>query len=93
MPPVIVPDTDWEPWNEMPEVPVYAGSSAAPEPEPHDRQVDIPQKRYAHLPLVADEMKKKGDPLHRQQGSESSGVSPKKKAGSRNKGILGFMKK
>ena len=96
LPPVIVPDSDWEPWNDVPEVPGQAGSSHPAAPEQythHDQQIDIPQKRYSHLPLVADDMKKKGDPLYRQHAPESPGISQKKKTGAKNKGILGFLKK
>jgi DNA-directed RNA polymerase subunit RPC12/RpoP len=81
---VIVPDTDWEPWNDVPPAPGISGSPAPALPKQsahNDQQIDIPQKRYAHLPLIADELKTKG-----QAGS-------RQKAGSQKKGVLGFLKK
>jgi len=83
--PVMAPDTNWEPWNDVPPAPVVSGkiNQAIPEPSVHhDQQVSIAPKHYAHLPLVADEMRKDG-----------SAPSHKKKAGSQKKGVLGFMKK
>jgi DNA-directed RNA polymerase subunit RPC12/RpoP len=95
LPPVIVPDTDWEPWNDAP-YPGLSGSTHPAAPEQYaqpDQQIAIPQKRYSHLPLVADDMRKKGDPSYRQLTPGSPGIAQKKKTGSKNKGILGFLKK
>jgi predicted amidophosphoribosyltransferase len=91
LPPVTVPDTDWEPWNDVPYPgPLAPSRPAAPE---HDAQIAVPQKRYAHLPLVAEDMRKKGDPALRQREPESPHLSPKKKAATKKKGILGLLKK
>lgn len=93
--PVAVPDTDWEPWNDVP-YPAHPGSPPPQAPQQythHEQQADIPKKRYSHLPLVADDMRKKGDPLQRQHAPESFGAPQKKRTGSKNKGILGFLKK
>jgi hypothetical protein len=38
-------------------------------------------------------MKKKGDSLQRHHGAEAPGITLKKKTGSKNKGVLGFLKK
>jgi len=92
---VIVPDTDWEPWND---VPPALGVSRSTEPaipkQPvfHDQHVAVPQKRYAHLPLIADEMKK-GEPGSRQHASDIPNASQKKRTVSQKKGVLGFLKK
>ncbi len=96
LPPVTVADTDWEPWSDVPPAPGPSGTSGAAIPQQsthHDRQVDIPQKRYAHLPLVADEMVKKDDSGARRQAPDTSGVPYKRRAGTEKKGILGFLKK
>jgi hypothetical protein len=95
LPPVTVPETDWEPWNEVPSAPVHSQTpaSAIPEQAHHDPQIALPQKRYAHLPLVANEMIKKGDAGTYQHSPDISGVSQKKKTGSQKKGVLGFLKK
>ena len=93
-PHLMVPDSDWEPWNEMP--PALGISRSEPpipgQPVFHDRQVAVPQKRYAHLPLVADELKKKGDDGARQQLPDP-GTSPKKRGPAQKKGVMGFLKK
>jgi predicted amidophosphoribosyltransferase len=84
LPQVTVPDTDWEPWNDVPPASGLSGSPAPTIPKQsahHDQQIAIPQKRFAHLPLVADELKTKGE-----AGSRQKAVSPKK-------GVLGFLKK
>jgi hypothetical protein len=95
LPPVTVPDSDWEPWNDVP--PALGISRAEPAiPEPpvfRDRQTGVSQKRYAHLPLIADELKTKGDDGSRQYQPDIPGTSSKKSAGSAKKGVLGFMKK
>jgi DNA-directed RNA polymerase subunit RPC12/RpoP len=86
LPPITPPETDWEPWNDDPPAPGRSGSPgpALPEqPAHHDLQIAVPKKRYAHIPLVADEMKTKGEP----------GVPPKKNEGTQKKGVLGYMKK
>jgi len=84
LPPVTVPDTDWEPWNDVPPALGISRSEPAVPPQPvfHDQQVALPQKRFAHLPLIADELKIKDD-----------GQSQKKRSVSEKKGVLGFLKK
>jgi hypothetical protein len=58
----------------------------------HDQRVAVPQKRYAHLPLVADELKKKSDDGGSQHPADPV-TSPKKRGSSQKKGVLGFLKK
>jgi hypothetical protein len=80
----------------VPAAPGYPGTPgpAIPEQSAHPEEViAIPQKRYAHLPLVADDMKKKGEPGIRQHAPDIPGISQKKKAGLPKKGVLGFLKK
>jgi hypothetical protein len=84
-PAVIVPDTDWEPWNDLPPAPGLSGATEPVLPEQSaypDPQITIPEKRYAHLPLVSDEMKK-----------GAHGPTQRKRAVSQKKGVLGFLKK
>jgi len=94
-PTLMVPETDWEPWSDAP--PALGISRAEPpipeQPVFHEQQIAIPQKRFAHLPLVADEMKKKGEPQASQHTQDIHGVSVKKKPASQKKGVLGFLKK
>lgn len=93
---VTVPDTDWEPWNDEPPASEHSGTSGPALPEQtahHDQQIAVPQKRYAHLPLIADEMKTKGDAGAPLQVPGTPGISQKKKTGSQKKGVLGFLKK
>lgn len=73
------PATDWDPWSDSP------GEQEAPAPAP---QVRVPQKKYSHLPLIADELKdyKKSVP-----GIDDFPV-PAEPA-SRRKGGLNFLKK
>lgn len=94
--PVAVPDADWEPWNDLPPVSGRSGASGPAIPEQsaqYDQQIAIPEKRYAHLPLIADELKVQGDGKTHQHGPDIPGTSQKKKAGSQKKGVLGFLKK
>jgi predicted amidophosphoribosyltransferase len=96
LPLVTVPDTDWEPWNDVPSTPAPSGTPGPVMPEQpaqNDQQVAIPQKRYAHIPLVADEMRRKGEPGSRQRESDVLNIPPKRKEGSKKKGVLGFLKK
>lgn len=94
MPEVTVPDSDWEPWNE---VPPALGISRAEPPIPgrpvfHDQQA-APRKRYSHLPLIADELKTKGDPTTHENSPEIY-VPPRNKRGDGpKKGVPGFLKK
>jgi predicted amidophosphoribosyltransferase len=85
VPTLTVPDTDWEPWADVPPVPGFSKTSEPSKPAQsthRDQQIAVPEKHYAHLPLIADDMKKKGGPGERTQ-----------KAGSQKKGVLGFLKK
>lgn len=96
LPSVSVPDTDWEPWSDVPPASGFSGnpgSAISEQPVQQDRQSGVPEKRYAHLPLIADEMKIKGNITSPQHGPDIPGTSPKKKAGSQKKGVLGFLKK
>lgn len=94
---VIVPESDWEPWNDVPPahtLPAAVPHPARPEPvEQHDQQVAISRKRYAHLPLVADEMRKKPVPPDDRHPPEITGIPPRKKGSSGKKGVLGFLNK
>lgn len=79
------PESSWEPWNEEPLAPVHQEPPASAMPEPpahHDLQINVPKKRYSHIPLVAEELKK-GDPAEPR----------KKREGTQKKGVLGLMKK
>jgi predicted amidophosphoribosyltransferase len=92
---VTVPDSDWEPWNDPSRSPGFPGVPGPAEPEQppsHDRQIAVPQKRYDHLPLVAEEMKKKGDSATRPLPSDTLHIPGKKNPVSQKKGVLGFMK-
>jgi hypothetical protein len=95
LPPVIVPDTDWEPWNDVPPDSGTSGihDPSPPEQIPHqDKQVAVPPKRYAHLPLVADELNTKGEPASGRHVPDTPVLSHKRR-GTEKKGILGFLKK
>lgn len=89
-PSLIVPDSDWEPWNDEPPAPIHP-IRPVPEQTPVDQQPAISQKRYAHLPLVAEELKKGKNP-ERIQIKDGVTVQ-KKRSGSQKKGVLGFLKK
>ena len=93
------PAGNWDPWSDggheydsgipAPMEDPYAYPSAAPaEPEYRATQVRVPQKKYSHLPLIADELKDYKKPSGADEYSSSSGERPVKK-----KGVLGFMKK
>jgi predicted amidophosphoribosyltransferase len=93
---VIIPETDWEPWNDVPPAPAPAAIPGPAIPEQsahHERQVAIPQKRFAHIPLVADDLKSKGEPGIHGHFPDCSGVPQKKKGGAQKKGILKFLEK
>ncbi|MFA5267983.1 MAG: zinc ribbon domain-containing protein [Methanoregula sp.] len=95
MPVAVVPDTDWEPWNEAPPA-LGISRSEPPIPEKpvfHDKQVAVREKRYAHLPLIADELKTKGEAAPPQSSSDIPDVPPRKGGGAPKKGVLGFMRK
>ena len=95
LPPVMVPDTDWEPWNDVPPALGISRSEPAIPQQPvfHDQQVAVTKKRYAHLPLIADELKTKGDGQGHQYESDIPGQSQRKRPVSEKKGVLGFLKK
>ena len=79
-----------------PPAPVQSGIPGHAPPEqsfPPDQQVDIRQKRYAHLPLIADELRKPAEPQSRQYAPEIPEMPGKKSPGSQKKGVLGFLKK
>lgn len=85
LPVVTIPDAEWEPWNDVPSAPNLSRTTVPALPEKsalRDRQVAVSQKRFAHLPLVAEDMKKK-----------SPDVPQNKKTVPQKKGVLGFMKK
>jgi|WetSurMetagenome_2_1015567.scaffolds.fasta_scaffold26860_4 hypothetical protein len=95
MPVAVVPDSDWEPWNEMPPA-LGISRSEPPIPEKpvfHDKQPGAREKRYAHLPLIADELKTKGDTAPPRYSSDIPDVPPRKGGSAPKKGVLGFMKK
>jgi hypothetical protein len=94
-PTLTVPDGDWEPWNDVPPAPAYPPAAPPAGPARQERaappdQIAMPQKRYAHLPLVADEMRKKTETGASQ---DIPGLPARKKTSSGKKGVLGFMKK
>ena len=94
-PTLMVADTDWEPWNDVP--PALGISRAEPpipqEPVFHDQKVAVRERRYAHLPLIADDMKKKAEPPASQHAQDIHGMPGKKRQVSQKKGVLGFLKK
>jgi DNA-directed RNA polymerase subunit RPC12/RpoP len=94
-PTLMVPDTDWEPWNE---VPPALGISRSEPPIPqkpifHDEKAAVREKRYAHLPLIAEDMKKRAEPLSSPHAQDIQRMPGKKKQVSQKKGVLGFLKK
>lgn len=96
LPAVPVPDTDWEPWNDLPtadELPQASGLILPEQSPDHDQQIAVPQKRYAHLPLIAEELKKKSNDGDLRLPPEIPGPSQKKRAAPQKKGVLGFLKK
>jgi len=91
LPVVTITDNEWVPWTDTSPVaglPGSAGPAMPEQPRLRDRQVAVPQKRYAHLPLVADETKKKGP-----HAPDVPGGAHKKKTVSQKKGVLGFLDK
>lgn len=91
---VSVPDTDWEPWTDVPAAPASPQVPGFAPPEqsaPRDQKISLAQKKYAHLPLVADEMRKKADTGAPDRLTDLPPAH--KKAGAQKKGVLGFMKK
>jgi predicted amidophosphoribosyltransferase len=97
LPPATIPAAEWEPWSDVQSsAPGPSGTPDLSTPEQyvyHDQQVPIPPKRYAHLPLIADELKTKGEPGPHSRAPDSPGVSHKKKTSTQKKGVLGFLKK
>jgi predicted amidophosphoribosyltransferase len=85
LPVLTAPDADWELWSDVSPAPGLSGTSGPALPAQaayHDQQIAVPRKNYSHLPLVAEEMKKKSEPTGRQQ-----------KEVSQKKGVLGLLKK
>ena len=73
------PAADWDPWSDSP------GGPETPLPAP---QIQVPQKKYSHLPLISDELKDYKKP----SASMDDFPAPVKPA-PRKKGVRGFMKK
>jgi hypothetical protein len=85
----------WEPPNREPAAQVPQRGPAAYQQQPADNndfQVAVPSRKYAHLPLIADELKGKETPATYQLDPETaipSGKNPVRQK----KGVLGFLKK
>jgi hypothetical protein len=85
----------WEPPNREPAAQVLQRAPVPYQQQPvdnHDFQVAVPQRKYSHLPLIADELKGKETPASYQPDAETvvpSGKNPTKQK----KGVLGFLKK
>jgi len=60
--------------------------------ETNDFQVAIPPRRYGHLPLVAEELKRKETPVLMQPDPENAAPAGKNTK-KQKKGVLGFLKK
>jgi hypothetical protein len=94
-PTLMVPDTDWEPWNEAP--PALGISRAEPpipaQPVFHDQKVAVRERRYSHLPLIAEDMKKPAQSPASQPVQDVQNIPVKKRTVSQKKGVLGFLKK
>jgi rRNA maturation endonuclease Nob1 len=95
VPPVPEPVAEWDPWSDG--SPDYDAVQPARQEQPPayippaDTQISmVPQKRYAHLPLIADEMKGLKTPY---TGEEDPSAHHRKDPAPRKKGVLGFMKK
>lgn len=91
LPVVNVTDNEWVPWSDGSPVTGRPGPAVPAVPEQsgtRDRQIAIHQKRYAHLPLVAEETRKKSP-----GAPDSPGGARKKKTGPQKKGVLGFLDK
>jgi len=94
LPPVVVPDSDWEPWNDNAQDPPQIPGHVPPvQPAYRDQQGAVPQKKYSHLPLVADEMRKRSDAEPPRGVADIHNIPSKKKSGSKNKGVMGLLKK
>jgi Double zinc ribbon len=96
--PVQEPVADWDPWSDG--GPEYDAGlppedrrdaplpETAGEPPYRAPQVSVPLKKYAHLPLVADELKGSKTP-----GPGDLPASPRERKAQKKKGFLGFMKR
>jgi rRNA maturation endonuclease Nob1 len=96
--PVPGPAAEWDPWTDG--SPEYDAAPQEPPaaytpPDTGERagapQIRIPpQKRYAHLPLIADELK---GPKNQYTEPDDSFVPPRKEPSQKKKGVMGFLKK
>jgi len=73
------PAADWDPWSDSP------GEQEAPVPSP---QIRVPQKKYSHLPLIADELKD-----YKKSAAVMDNFPSPAEPASRKKGGLNFLKK
>ena len=87
------PAPDWDPWSDTSQ-PEYGTQQYAPLPPMDDEpayrspQIRMPAKRYAHLPLIADELKDYKKPY---PGSDDTSESDRKERSK--KGALNFLKR
>lgn len=73
------PAADWDPWSDSPD------EQEAPAPAP---QIRVPQKKYSHLPLIADELKD-----YKKSPAGLGDFPAPAEPASRKKGGLNFLKK
>ncbi|MDD1690474.1 MAG: zinc ribbon domain-containing protein [Methanoregula sp.] len=87
------PVADWDPWSDesdaRPVAPPVNPYGYQDEPAPRPPQIRMPPKKYAHLPLIADELK---DGKKSYADPDEYAEPPKKERPSK-KGVLGFMKR
>ena len=85
----------WEPPNREPAAQEPRRAPAAYQQQPADNndfQVEVPQRKYSHLPMIADELKGKENAATYQldpQTAIPSGKNPVRQK----KGVMGFLKK
>jgi hypothetical protein len=73
------PAADWDPWSDSP------GEQETPAPAP---KIRVPQKKYSHLPLIADELKD-----YKKSAAGLDDFPAPAEPASRKKGGLNFLKK
>jgi rRNA maturation endonuclease Nob1 len=97
--PIQEPAAEWDPWTDgseefdpRPTAPQEPAYTREPVDEPVYRapQISMAPKKYAHLPLIADELKGAKNP---HTGHGEGPESPSKERPAKKKGVLGFMKR
>lgn len=87
------PAPDWDPWSDGSQSDYETPQYSAPPPVDNDSayrtpQIRMPAKKYAHLPLIADELKDYKKPY---TGTDEASESDRKERSK--KGALNFMKR